>query len=146
MLFQCLLSKKKNDQMAILAQGFYGNRTVTFIDPEDFDAMLLGYLDRGLFNQMHDNKKIDRTVIRVPDTENLVLVYNRYQEEDALKELQDFIQTVRESKHRFNPTAVIPEMGIVLYSRCFVCRINEDGELVSLEKDDSRKVIKYLTA
>ena len=137
---------KNNDQMAILAQGFYGNRTVTFINPEDFDAMLLGYLDAGLFNKMRDKGKIDRTIIRVPDTENLVLVYNKWQEEDTLKRLQDYIQTVRVKEEHFNPTAVIPEMGIVLYSRCFACRTNEDDELVSLEEDDCKKVIKYLTA
>lgn len=137
---------KNNDQIAILAQGFYGNRTVTFINPEDFDAMLLGYLDAGLFNKMCDKEKIDRTIIRVPDTENLVLIYNKWQEEDTLKELQDYIQTVHVKKERFNPTAVIPEMSIVLYSRCFVCRTNEEGELVSLEEDDCKKVIKYLTA
>lgn len=137
---------KKNDQMAILAQGFYGNRTVTFIDSGDFDAMLLGYLDAGLFNKIRDKEKIDRTIIRLPDTENLVLVYNKQQEEDTLKELQEYIQTVRVNMERFNPTAVIPEMGIVLYSRCFVCRTNEDGELVSLKEDDCKKVIKYLTA
>lgn len=137
---------KNNDQMAILAQGFYGNRTVTFIDSGDFDAMLLGYLDAGLFNKMRDKGKIDRTIIRLPDTENLVLVYNRYSEEERLKELQIFIQKIHENKFRFNPTVVIPEMGIVLYSRCFVCRINENGELISLKEEDCPKVMKYLTA
>ena len=137
---------KKNDEMAILIQHFYGNRTVTFINPDEFDAVMLGDLDAKIFEETHDRKKIDRTIIRIPDTENLVLVYNKYQEEEHLKELQHFIQEVYKRKDRFNPSAVIPEKGIVLYSRCIACRINEDGALVSLEEEDCPKVVKYLTA
>lgn len=137
---------KKNDNMAILVQHFYGNRTVTFISPDDFDAIMLGHLDTQLFEKTRDREKIDRTIIRIPDTENLVLVYNKYQEEECLNKLQQFIQDINKCKHRFIPSAVIPEMGIVLYSRCIVCRIDEDGTLVSLEQEDCPKVVKYLTA
>ena len=137
---------KKNDNMAILIQHFYGNRTVTFISLDDFDAIMLGHLDTKLFDKTRDREKIDRTIIRIPDTENLVLVYNKYQEEERLKELQHFIQEVYKNRYRFNPSAVIPEMGIVLYSRCIACRINEAGALISLEKEDYPKVVQYLTA
>ena len=137
---------KKNDQIAILIQHFYGNRTVTFINPDEFDAIMLGCLDKKWFEERHDREKIDRTIIRVPDTDNVVLVYNKYQEEERLKELQHFIQEVYKNRYRFNPSAVIPEMGIVLYSRCIACRINEDGALISLEEEDCPKVVKYLTA
>ena len=137
---------KKNDQIAILIQQFYGNRTMTFINPDEFDAIMLGCLDKKWFEERHDREKIDRTIIRVPDTENVVLVYNKYQEEERLKELQHFIQEVYKNRYRFNPSAVIPEMGIVLFSRCIACRINEDGALISLEKEDYPKVVQYLTA
>ena len=137
---------KKNDQITILIQQFYGNRTVTFINPDEFDAIMLGCLDKKWFEERHDREKIDRTIIRVPDTENVVLVYNKYQEEERLKELQHFIQEVYKHRDRFNPSAVIPEMGIVLFSRCIACRINEDGALISLEEEDCQKVVKYLTA
>ena len=137
---------KKNDNMAILIQHFYGNRTVTFISPDDFDAIMLGKLDTKIFEKTRAREKIDRTIIRIPDTENLVLVYNKYQEEECLNKLQQFIQDINKCKHRFNPSAVIPEKGIVLYSRCIACRINEDGTLVSLEQEDCPKVVKYLTA
>ena len=43
---------KKNDNMAILIQHFYGNRTVTFISPDDFDAIMLGKLDTKLFDHI----------------------------------------------------------------------------------------------
>lgn len=137
---------KKNDQIAILIQHFYGNRTATFTSPDEFDAIMLGCLDKEWFEKTRDRKKIDRTIIRVPDTDNVVLVYNKYQEEERLKELQHYIQEVNKHRDRFNPSAVIPEMGIVLYSRCIACRINEDGALISLEKEDVPKVVQYLTA
>lgn len=137
---------KKNDQIAILIQHFYGNRTATFISPDEFDAIMLGCLDKEWFEKTRDREKIDRTIIRVPDTDNVVLVYNKYQEEERLKELQHYIQEVNKHRDRFNPSAVIPEMGIVLYSRCIACRINEDGALISLEKEDVSKVVQYLTA
>lgn len=138
----------RNDhKMVIVVQGFYGNRTMTVIKPEDFDVIMTGWLDTELFRKMEDPEKIDRTVIRVPGTENLVLVYNRFEEERSLKRLQEFIQKVRIDKFtRFNPSAVIPEKGIVLYSRCIACRISEEGDLISLEEGDDEKVCGYLTA
>lgn len=137
---------KNNDLMTIMAQAFYGNRTVTSICPEEFDAFMLGYLNFQMFEKMRDREKIDRTIIRLPGTENLVLVYNKYQEEESLKDLQDFIKKIHESRQRFNPTAVIPELGIVLFSRCVVCRTNNAGELISIEKGDDVTAVKYLTA
>ena len=116
----------KEKKMTIIAQGLYGNRMMTFIDPEHFDALMLGYLDMNAYESMRDEEKVDRTIIRVPDTENLVLVYNRFREEKRLRSLQEFIQTVRiNTFDRFNPSAVIPEKGIVLYSRCIACRITK---------------------
>ena len=136
----------KEKKMTIIAQGLYGNRMMTFIDPEHFDAIMLGYLDRDAYESMRDEEKVDRTIIRVPDTENLVLVYNRFREEKRLRSLQEFIQTVRIDKlTRFNPSAVIPEKGIVLYSRCIACRITKEGELISVEPGDYEIVCQYLT-
>jgi hypothetical protein len=136
----------KEKKMTIIAQGLYGNRMMTSIDPEHFDALMLGYLDMGAYEFMRNEEKIDRTIIRVPDTENLVLVYNRFREEKRLRSLQEFIQTVRINKFdRFDPSAVIPEKGMVLYSRCIACRITEEGELISVEQGDYEKVCRYLT-
>ena len=64
----------KEKKMTIIAQGLYGNRMMTFIDPEHFDAIMLGYLNMDAYESMRDEEKVDRTIIRVPDTENLVLV------------------------------------------------------------------------
>ncbi len=137
---------RNNNTIIIMAQAFYGNRTVTEITPESFDAFMLGHLDMELSELMRTKEKIDRTIIPVPGTENVVFVYNKYQEEKYLEYLQDFVQNIHKDHNRFNPTVVIPERGIVLYSRCIACRINEAGELTSLERDDCPAVVKYLTA
>ena len=132
---------EKKQGITILVQGFYGNRTITRIALEDFDAFMQGYLVAKDF----DGKNIDRTIIQVPGSENLVIVYNKYQEEKKLERIVREIQK-RNKKERicYTPTAVIPEKGIVLYSRCIVCRMGEDNCLQSIEEADVEKVCKYL--
>lgn len=66
------------DYLVILAQAFYGNRTMTEIRPENMDRFILGYLDSSL----EICEPIDRTVVRIPGSDNLVLVYNKYQEDE----------------------------------------------------------------
>ena len=133
-------TNENNNLINILVQGFYGNLTTTTIDKENFDAFMLGNLD----GRITKRDKIDRSYVRVPDTANLVIIYNKYQEEASLSELQRFIQELRQTKSRFNPTAVIPESGTVLYSRCIVCRMDEFGNLLSMESEDYEKVLPYL--
>jgi hypothetical protein len=115
----------KNNSIYIVAQAFYGNRTATEINSENIDRFILGYLDSSI----KITEKIDRTIVRVPNTENIVIVYNKYEEE----------------KHsNMNPLAIIPENNINIYSRCIVCRMNDNGEFESLESEDYDKFMKYL--
>ena len=117
--------------LTILAQAFYGNRTVTEITPDRIDSFILGYMDSKMAEEMIRPEDIDRTIVRIPDTENLVLIYNRYQEE-------------RKKKRECRMTADIPELGLELNSRCIVCRMNEDGSFASIKDEDFEKVMKYL--
>ena len=117
--------------ITILAQAFYGNRTVTMIDEEDIDSFILGYLDSELAKKMMKPEEIDRTIVRIPGTENLVLIYNKYQDQEHKED-----GTIM--------TADIPELNLVLNSRCFVCRMNDDGCFASIEDEDYGKVMKYL--
>ena len=39
----------------------------------------------------------------------------------------------------------IPEINLTLHTRCFACRIDESGELQSLENGDGEKFIEYFT-
>lgn len=119
--------KEKVERIFVIAQAFYGNRTGTTIKREDVDCIILGYLDSSLVN----HEQIDRTIIRIPNSDQLVLIYNKYQE--ALK-----------NKGKHKPLAVIPEEHIEIYSRCIVCRMDENGVLQSLQDGDSEKFMKYL--
>ena len=38
----------RNNLIRIIAQAFYGNRTITEIRPEEMDSFILGYLDSSL--------------------------------------------------------------------------------------------------
>lgn len=117
----------KKNLINIVAQAFYGNRTATEIRREDIDRFILGYID----DSIEITSKIDRTIINVPNTDDIVIVYNKYEED--------------KSKHgNSKPVVIIPENNTEIYSRCIVCRMN-NGEFESLQNDDFDKFIKYLS-
>ena len=122
----------------IVAQAFYGNRTVTEISEDNMDRFILGYLS----NELPITEKIDRSIIHVPGSDNIVFVYNKYEEEKSREDRDRFLE---EDNWEMKPLAVIPEMDIKLYSRCIACRLNEDGAFESLEDGDFIKFMHYLT-
>lgn len=119
----------KNNCISIITQAFYGNRTATEIRKESLDRFILGYQS----DDIQITEPIDRTIIHLPGSEKLVLIYNKYQEEKSL-ELK--ARALREANYAIKPLASIPEAGIEIYSRCIVCRMNADGEFESLGKGD----------
>ena len=131
-------SKNMKKTILIVAQAFYGNRTITEICEDDIDRFILGYLTASL----PITEKIDRSIIHIPGSDNIVFVYNKYKEEKR-RELRDRI--LEEDNKKMKPLAVIPEMDLMLYSRCIACRMNEDGEFESLEDEDFIKFMQYLT-
>lgn len=126
-----------NNLISIIAQAFYGNRTGTEIKKENIDRFILGILD----NSIPIEETVDRTIIPIPNMENLVIVYNKHQEGKKLKDKEEYL---KEDGYELKPLAFIPEQNLEIYSRCIVCRINDEGELESLEEGDYEKFIKYL--
>lgn len=127
----------KKDLLRVVAQGFYGSKTETEIRKENLDRFILGYLDDSII----EAERINRTTIKIPNAENIVIVYNKFKEEEKLhdkKELAD------KKNYELRPVVFIPEEDVKLYSRCIVCRVNEDGEFESLQKEDYEKFMKYL--
>lgn len=122
--------------IAVLAQAYYGNLTGTIVNVEDVDRLILGYPSE-LF---YDKEKIDRTIIKVPNTDNLVILYNKYQEEERLKDKEEYF---KEDAYVLKPLATIPELSLDIYSRCIACRMNENGELEGLESGDFEVIKKY---
>lgn len=125
-----------NKNIQVVMQSFYGNRTITEIKAEDFNHMLLGILDKEVIDI--NDYQIDRSIIKVPNTENIVIVFNKHQEEE-------YRQYRENDSEQHIPTVYIPEENIKLYSRCIVCRMNDDGCFESLQDEDFDKFMKYLT-
>ena len=92
--------ERRTDLISILTQAFYGNRTGTEIHRNSVDRLILRYQNDSL--PIHES--IDRTIIRVPDTEELVIIYNKYQEEKSLQEKEDWF---RKDGYVAKPLAVI---------------------------------------
>jgi len=118
-----------NETIFIISQAFYGNRTGTEIRRENIDRFILGYQT----DDFDVTEPIDRTIIHLPGSDNLVLIYNKYQEEDRL-EIKE--RALREDNYILKPLASIPEMNLDIYSRCIVCRMNADGAFESLDEGD----------
>lgn len=119
----------KNKLICIISQAFYGNRTGTEIRRENIDRFILGYQT----DDVDVTEASDRTVIHLPGSDNLVLVYNKYQEEERLKVKE---RALREDNYVIKPLASIPELDLDIYSRCIVCRMNAAGEFESLGEGD----------
>ena len=128
---------KREELITVMAQAFYGNRVITEITPDQVDAIVLGWTGEILVK----DEKIDRTIIPVPESDQVVLVYNKYQEE---RERASREELIREEGYVTKPLASIPEEGIELYSRCIACRMDKDGTLQSLQQEDYKVLMKYL--
>lgn len=120
-----------NDVIKVVAQAVYGNRVETEIDKNNVDRFILGYLD----NSISVSEEIDRTIVGIPNEDNIVIVYNKHEEEKELRRAEEL---------SMKPLVVIAEKNIEIYSRCIVCRIDSNGELASLQNGDYEKFVKYL--
>lgn len=127
----------KNELICIISQAFYGNRTGTEIRRENIDRFILGYQT----DDFDVTEAIDRTVIHLPGSDKLVLVYNKYQEEERLKVKE---RALREDNYVIKPLASISELNLEIYSRCIVCRMNADGVFESLAEGDYEIWGRYL--
>lgn len=87
-------------------------------------------------------KPVDRTVIHLPESDDLVLIYNDHQETEWLEKKE---RAFKEDKYIIKPLATIPEMNLEVYSRCIVCRMTVDGECESLRDGDHEIWGRYLT-
>ena len=127
----------KNELICIISQAFYGNRTGTEIRRENIDRFILGYQS----DDLAVTEPVDRTIIHLPGSDSLVLIYNKYQEEERLEFKE---RAFREDNYAIKPLATIPELDLKVYSRCIVCRMNAAGGFESLDKGDFEIWDRYL--
>ena len=129
--------KNENELIEVIMQAFYGNRTGTEIRDDSIDAML-----QGCLSSIHTDLayEIDRSIVQIPGSK-CIIVYNKYQEEGKREEIKQWFE---EDGYKAKPLAFVPEKGVEIYSRCFVCRQNEEGELMSLQEEDYDIIFNYL--
>ena len=132
------MKTNKNEYIVIMTQAFYGNRTGTKIEEKNLDRFILGYQDESL----PITKPIDRTIVKLPCSDDLVLIYNKHQELSRLQEKEKYFL---EDGYILKPLAIVSELNLELYSRCIVCRMNKQGDLESLQDEDYKKFIHYLS-
>ena len=130
-------NEKNNDLIKVITQAFYGNRVGTAVSLEKLDRFVIGCLHDM---PIDESRKLDRTIIKMPNADNLVIIYNKYEEE---KDIELVKTTLEKDGYEIKPLAIIPEYDMKLYSRCIACRMNENGELESVEKEDYDKIIEY---
>jgi hypothetical protein len=94
-----------------------------------------------LDNTLPVTEAIDRTIVHLPGSDSLVLIYNKYEEEES-KNLKK--RAWDEAKYVIKPLASIPEMGVEIYSRCIACRMTASGDFQSIENEDLDILAKYL--
>ena len=131
------IDETRKDKVFIVAQGFYGNRTGTEIRRQNLDRFILG----AQTDDFSLDDPIDRTIVHLPGSSNVVLIYNRYKEAERLETKE---RVLREENFLIKPLASIPEMGLEIYSRCIACRMAADGEFQSIEDEDLNILGKYL--
>ena len=139
----------KNDNIYIIAQQFYGNRTATEISRENIDFFLKGILSPEFFPG--EDKTANRKVIKVPGTDNIAIVYDQNQEDEYVniefpeqyKELAEEYKEHTGREFKMQVSCKISEIDFEIHTRCFACRIDKTGELQSLEDGDAEKFINY---
>ena len=140
-----------NEKIFIIAQQFYGNRTGTEIKINDINFFLKGILSPELFPG--EGKSVELKVVKVPGTDNIVIVYDQNQENEYInvKFPKQLAERGKEYKERtgkemtMHISCEIPEIGFKIHTRCFACRLDSNGAFKSLENDDGAKFIKYFT-
>ena len=129
----------RTNNIAIISQFYYGNRTGTEISREHIDFFLRGYQD------------VVRKTILVPGTDDIVIVYDQTQEDRYVN--VDFPERYAQDGAKYferwgdelkmHVSCEIPELGFKIHTRCFACRMDENGVFQSLEDADIEKFIHY---
>lgn len=142
-------TEMKNDSIFIVSQQFYGNRTGFDIHRDEVDFFLKGILAPELFPG--EDKTVDRTIVKVPGDDNVVIVYDQNQGNAYVnvKFPEQYAKYGKEYKARTGRemtmyvSCEIPEIGFKIHTRCFACRMDKNGELQSLENGDGEKFVAY---
>ncbi len=142
-----------NNSIFIISQFFYGNRTGTEVERDWVDHFLRGHISREHYSPI-DVQNVVRKTVRVPGSENIVIVYDQTQEDRYVN--VEFPEIYAEDgaeylarwgeELKMHVSCEIPKIDFKIHTRCFACRMDENGVLQSLEGDDYKQFIHYFPA
>lgn len=143
------IAARRKDLISIVTQHFYGNRTGTEIRRDRADHFLRGYIDNSYGPEVIEDAV--RKTVRVPGSEHIVIVYDQTEEDQYVNVEFPELYARNGAKYRehtgkeltMTVSCEIPEIGFKIHTRCFACRIDENGVLQSLEAGDEEKFIHY---
>ena len=128
----------KKELIGVIMQAFYGNRVYMELSEQNIDNVLQGSLDSNIKPEFSS----ERIIIRVPNSE-CVIVYDGHEETLLRERIEEWKR--ENNKYIPHPLAFIPEEDIEIYSRCFVCRMDDrNGRFLSIQKDYFEIAYKYL--
>lgn len=138
---------RKNNRIDIVAQGFYGNRTGTAIVRDEVKYFIRGYISEDLYDD-EAIANVNLQYVPTPGNKDIVIVYDQYQEDEYVN--VEFPKRYERDNEKYRElwgedmemyvTCMIPELNLTLHTRCFACRIDENGVLQSLQDGDSKRV------
>ena len=140
---ELMIHEVSNDRIFVVAQSYYGNRTGLELKRSDIEEFFNDCLSEG-------SVAILKTVL-VPGSDNIVVVYDQTREDEYVNEDFPALYATHAAKYRerwgedmvMHPTCEIPEINFKIHTRCFACRMGENGALQSLENGDGEKYVHY---
>lgn len=139
-----------NESIKVMAQHLYGNRSINHIHPLTIKPLLIGIYDYRKFS----NQEVDLKIVKVPNSNNVVIIYDQIQEDIylnpnlTLKQKQDLIwfnsYRVRSDKELI--TCEIKEIDFKIHTNCIACKMDENGQFKSLEDCDILLLLNYFVA
>ena len=148
-----MTTNKTKNNISIISQFFYGNRTGTEIARDWVDYFLRGHLSREHSSPV-DVQDVVRKIVCVPGAEQIVIVYDQTQEDRYVfeefpriyaRDAADYFEYCGKEL-KMPVTCEIPEIDFKIHTRCFACRMDKNGILQSLKEDDYKQFIHYFPA
>ena len=140
----------KNKLITIVAQQFYGNRTCTEISREH-----VNYFIRGILGEYdaREIRNVNLQYVTIPHSDGLLVVYDQTQEDEYVnyKFPRLYADYGADYKSRcgkeleMQVSCEIPEIGFKIHTRCFACRMNSHGGLISIKPSDYSIIQCYFT-
>ena len=145
-----MITMTTKSSISIISQFFYGNRTGVEIECDWVDHFLRGQLSRELYGAK-DIQDVVRKTVRVPGSENIVVVYDQTQEDEYVNKKFPAIyakdgESYRErwgEELKMHVSCEIPEIDFKIHTRCFACRMNTAGEFEDIQDEDYSIIARY---